>query len=243
MSTVPGIHGATPWWRRPVGRRPLLVVSLITLLVWSLTVGGAIWWVRAYVEAHLQVRDQTLMVHLPTGMKTNVDLRSKVHTRLEADPLLAVPINQTMKIRLPDKLNAHSVINTVVPVDTQFHYQADIPVDTVVSMNVPVVSWLPAMAIKLPIKVTIPLDMTVPVRTEIPLALDVRASAQASQSLSLPVHTTMHLRVPLRANIDAEVLSRTQSRLLGPVDPFALHIENARLTLPMSDMSWVKRAP
>ena len=243
MSTVPAVPVLTPWWRRPVGRRPLLVVSLITLLVWGCTVGAAIWWVRGSVEAHMQVRNQTVMVRLPTGMKTNVDLRSGVHTRLEADPLLAVPINQTMKIHLPDKLNAHSVINTVVPVDTVFNYKADIPVDTVVSMNVPVVSWLPAMAIKLPIKVTIPLDMTVPVRAEIPLALDVRASALASQSLTLPVHTTMHLRVPLRANIDAEVLSRTQSRLLGPVDPFALRIDNARLTMPMSDMSWVKRAP
>lgn len=230
------------WWRRPVGHRALVVVSVITLLVWLLVIVGATWWVRANVQARVQLRHQSLMMRLPQGMESNVDVRSRVMTRLKADPLLAVPVHQTLTVRLPDTLEARTVVRTVVPVQTQFRYQTEIPVDTVVSMDVPVVSWLPAMAIKLPIRVTVPVDITVPISAQLPLALDLHAKGHVTEPLKVPMHTTLRMKVPLRAEIEAEVLSRTHSRLLGPMEPFPIQIEQALLVLPLGNLSWVRQA-
>lgn len=238
--STPLVRGG--WWRRPVGLRALVVVSVITLLAWLLFIVGATWWVRANVQARVQLRDQSLLMRLPQGMETNVDVRSRVMTRLQADPMLAVPVHQTMRVRLPDTLEARTVVRTVVPVQTQFQYKTEIPVDTLVSMDVPVVSWLPAMAIQLPIRVTVPVDITVPISVQLPLALDLRAKGHVTEPLKVPMHTTMRMRVPLRADIEAEVLSRTHSRLLGPMEPFPIQIDQALLTLPLGNLSWIRQA-
>lgn len=230
-----------PWWRRPVGWRALLAVSLATLLGWLLFMVVATLWVRAHVQARVQLRDQALMMRLPQGMESYVDVRSKVMTRLHADPWLNVPIHQTLSVRLPEVLEAHTLVRTVVPVQTVFQYKTEIPVDTVVDMKVPVVSWLPAMAIKLPIRVAVPVDMTVPISAQLPLVLDVRAKGRVTEPLNVPMRTTLRMKVPLRADMQAEVLSRTHSRLLGPMEPFPIQLDQALLTLPLGSMNWVRQ--
>ncbi|MFZ5526905.1 MAG: hypothetical protein ACOZE7_09650 [Pseudomonadota bacterium] len=241
MSNAPSTLSAPPMprgWHRPVTRRALLLVSLLTALLWlALVVAGFLHVRREWVTV-LEMRQQPVQLRLPSGMAASAEVAEPVFTRLESTQHLKLPLNQEMRVQVQNNLKAHAVVDTVVPVHTVVNFEGDIPVDTTVNAEVPVVSWWPSFTVTIPVKVVVPVKVSVPVSAQVPLALALDVAGELSGPLRVPVKTVIDTQVALRANVRAQVSSRTDFSLLAPVEPFAVDIRHARLQLPMADFGW-----
>lgn len=230
-------------WRRPVTRRMLLLVSLLTALLWlALVVAGFLYVRREWVSV-LEMRDQPAQLRLPQGLAAQAEVTMPVHTRLESVQRLQLPLNQVVRVQVQNNLKAHAVVDTVVPVNTVVHFEGDIPVDTTVVSEVPVVSWWPSFPVTIPVKVVVPVKVAVPVSVQIPLALAIDVAGELSGPLRVPVKTVLDTRVSLSAHVRAHVSSRTDFSLLSPVAPFGVDISHARLQVPMTDFGWTVVSP
>lgn len=241
MSNAPSTLSAAPaprGWHRPVTRRALLLVSLLTALLWlALVVVGFLHVRREWVTV-LEMRQQPVQLRLPSGLAASAEVAEPVSTRLEATQHLKLPLNQEVRVQVQNNLKAHAVVDTVVPVHTVVNFEGDIPVDTTVNAEVPVVSWWPSFTVTIPVKVVVPVKVSVPVSAQVPLALALDVAGELSGPLRVPVKTVIDTQVALRANVRAHVSSRTDFSLLAPVEPFAVDIRHARLQLPMADFGW-----
>lgn len=225
-------------WHRPVGWVPLLVVSLLVLLLWLALMAASVWWLRGHWQALATLRHLPLVLNLPQGIVGQADVHSRLVTRLDMNPAVALPINQVVSVQLLDTLQARTTVRTEVPVSTQVDFQADIPVVTEVEAEVPVVSWLPSMAVKLPVQFTVPIKVSVPVRATLPLALDLAVSAQVPEPLAVPLKTVIHTRVPLHARLEATVTRQTEFRLDQAILSMPMVIERTPMRVPFKDVSW-----
>jgi hypothetical protein len=225
-------------WHRPVTRRMLLLVSLLTALLWLALVAAGFLYVRREWVSVLDMRDQPARLRLPEGLAAQAEVSMPVHTRVESVQRLQLPLNQVVRVQVQNNLKAHAVVDTVVPVNTVVHFEGDIPVDTTVVSEVPVVSWWPSFPVAIPVKVVVPVKVAVPVSVRIPLALAIDVAGELSGPLRVPVKTVLATEVALGANVRAHVSSRTDFSLLSPVEPFGVDISHARLQVPMTDFGW-----
>lgn len=225
-------------WHRPVRRRHVALVMAGVALTWTAAVASAAWFTREHWQSAVTLRDQTITLRLPTGMPARAEVRTPLHTRLDTQSTVAVPIDQMVRVQLMNKLGAQAVINTTVPVDTSVLFNQDIPVETSIEMKVPVVSWLPAMNVVVPVRFSVPVRMSVPIHVQVPLALDVHVAGQVSEAMAVPIRTTMHLAVPIHAKLQAEILNRADFNLVGLQQPFDLSIAHAQVQLPLRDIDW-----
>ncbi|HIV72037.1 MAG TPA: hypothetical protein H9903_13975 [Candidatus Aquabacterium excrementipullorum] len=225
-------------WNRPVTRRALLLVSLLTALLWLALVVAGFFYVRREWVTVLEMRDQPVQLRLPEGLAARAEVAEPVLTHLESTQRLRLPLNQEVRVQVQNNLKAHTVIDTVVPVHTVVNFEGDIPVDTTVSAEVPVVSWWPSFPVTIPVKVVVPVKVAVPVSAQIPLALALDVSGELAGPLRVPIKTVLDTQVVLRANVRAQVSSSTDFSLLSPVEPFGVDIRHARFQLPMSDFGW-----
>jgi len=225
-------------WHRPVRRRHVVLVMGGVALVWIAAVASTAWFTRAHWQTSVTLRDQNITLRLPTGMPARAEVSTPLHTRLDTHATVAVPIDQMVRVQLMNKLGAQAVINTTVPVDTTVEFHQDVPVETSIEMKVPVVSWLPAMNVVVPVKFSVPVPMTVPIPTPVPLALDVHVAGQVSEAMAVPIHTTMRLKVPIHARLQAEILNRAEFNLVGLQQPFNLSIAHAQVQMPLRDIDW-----
>ncbi|RZI81426.1 MAG: hypothetical protein EOP38_19385 [Rubrivivax sp.] len=231
-------------WHRPVRRRHVLTVMLATALIWTALVATAVWHVRQRWQAELDLQHQPLTLSLPTGMPARAEVRTPIYTRLDFLAKVAVPIDQVVGVQLMNQLSAQAVVNTSMPIDTSITFEQDIPVATEVQMKVPLVSWLPAMDVTVPVQFSVPVRMTVPLHFQLPLAMDVHVAGQVSGALKVPLRATMNLSVPVHAKLRADVLNRAEFQLVGLQKPFELRIDQAQVRVPLRDLDWLAtRAP
>ena len=225
-------------WRRPVRQRHVVMVMGGTTLVWSAAVGIMAWQVLTHWQSLVSLRHQPVTLRLPTGMPGRAEITTPLFTRLDLKSRVAVPIDQVVSVQLMNKLNARTVIKAEVPVETSVTFDEDIPVSTEVEMKIPVVSWLPAMNVRVPVMFKVPVHLKVPINVRIPLALDVKVSGDVSQPLKVPVRTTLQLTVPVHAKLEAQVLNRADFNLVGLQAPFELRVEQAQVRVPLRDIGW-----
>lgn len=229
-----GLH----FWHRPVRRRHVVVVMSLVVLAWLTLLGLALGYVLGHWQAEVLLRHQGLSLRLPEGMTSRAQVLSPLATRIDTQSSLAVPVDQMVKVSVVTPLAAHARLKTTVPVDTSVHVDQDIPVETRVKVQVPLVSWLPSMTIMVPLRLTIPVHMVVPVHLQFPLALDVKVSGSLLDPLSIPIRTTMHVKMPVKSDLAGEVMSQTDFRLQGLQAPFDLTLERAQLKVPLSHIKW-----
>lgn len=219
-----------------VRRHHVVLVFLGVVLLWAALAGsGALVLYRGWVSS-MAVHDQPVRLFLPDQLTASAEIASRLHSRLQAAPRVVLPIDQAVKVDLGQELSARATVRTVVPVETDVRFRQAIPVSTEVSAEVPVVSWLPAMSVKLPVRVEVPVDVTVPVRLSLPLALDLQARGRLAGPLSVPVRTKLDMRIPISAEVEGEVTSRADFRLLAPVPAMDLRLLETRIGLPLSDL-------
>lgn len=227
-------------WHRPVRRRHVVLVLVGAAVLWLAAMLAAAWHLREHWQSVVTLRHQTVTLRLPTGMPARAEVHTPLFTRLDLQSKVAAPIDQEVSVQLMNTLNARAVINTTVPVETTVDFQQDIPVSTEVEMKIPVVSWLPAMNVKVPVAFSVPVHMVVPVKVRVPVALDVKVRGQVSEALKVPVRTTVHVTVPVRAKLRADVLNLADFNLVGLQQPFELRIEQAEVHTPLRTIDWCR---
>jgi hypothetical protein len=228
-------------WHRPVGWRALIVVSLLILAGWLVLMTGLVWWLRGHWEALAVIRNIPVSLSLPSGMKASAEVHSVLHTRLDMTQSLAVPVDQLMQVQVMDRLNARAQVHTVVPVSTTVAFAADIPVSTQVQAEVPVVSWLPAMTVNVPVRFVVPVKVSVPVKVDVPLNLDMQVRADVPDALQVPLKATFMARIPIHADIRSQLTRQADFTLAHGIHAMPLMIESASLNLPFTAVKWELR--
>lgn len=235
-------QGAAPvpqGWHRPVRPWTLVWVSLATLALWALAMVWLVWTLRAQWEARVVLHDQAIGLSLPQGLQAHADVLTRVATQVNEVQTVQVPLKQTLQVRLPDVLRSQARVHTTVPVDTAFHYEALVPVETELVAEVPVVGWLPPFKVRLPLRTEVPVKLSVPIRADVPLVLDVTGEGRIAGPLSVPLDTVLRLRVPVRASLEAEVVNRMAFTLLEASPVIPLRLDGSIVRLPLRDVSWV----
>jgi hypothetical protein len=225
-------------WHRPVGWRTLWLVFAIVLTAWLALMAAGLWWLHEQWQGQAELRNLKLGVGLPAGIQAHADLASTLHTRLDMDRQINFPVDQTMQVTVQGPLQARTTIKAEIPVSTTVAFEADVPVSTEVQAEVPVVSWLPAMTVTLPVKVSVPFKMAVPVRLSFPVDLDLQVRAELPQALQVPVRTRIRARVPLHADLRAVVTRRAEFQLDEGIADVPMLIERTRVQMPFKDVSW-----
>lgn len=224
-----------PWgWNRPIKPVALIVVGGAVLLIWLVLMSISVWYFYEHWEARLTLLKQPVQLRLPEGMVAMAEVSSPLQTRIDMRPVVRIPIKQTMSVQMPDHLNAMAHIKTTLPVDTSVTVEQLVPVKTTLNMQVALRSWLPSMAVSVPVTLNVPLKMTVPVKTDVPVDLDVAISGELPPSLHIPIDTVFTVQPHVKGVVTAHMSSQTAFSLLSPIEPFPLTIDRASLSVPFN---------
>ena len=227
-------------WHQTVGWRTLLGVSTLILLLWAGLMSVSVWWLRENWQALATLRHVPLALSLPRGIQAQAQIESTVHVRLDMERRIQLPIDQDVHVTMQGPLQAQTQVSADVPVSTAVAFEAEVPVDTQVQAEIPVLSWLPAMTVNVPVHVTLPLKMVVPVKVNIPLRLNLVVSAEVPERLAVPVHALIHAKVPLHADLRAVVTRQADFSLDQAIAGVPMWIEQTQIKLPFKDVSWVR---
>lgn len=235
-------HGGAPrGWHRPVRPVALLLVGGAVLLLWLALMLAATWYVHARWDALIDLREQPVRLRLPAGLNALAEVQGPLRTRLDIAPHVRVPLRQTLSAEVSDSLEAQVRLHTVVPVATRVRVEQTVPVRTSLQLSVPVLSWLPRFEVTVPLTVAVPIRLDVPVRLDVPLDLDAHVSGALRAPLQVPLDVVLDLRPEVHADLAVAVSRQMAFRLLGPMAPMPLRIEQARLRLPFSQPSLRQR--
>lgn len=229
-------------WNRPVKPGALVLVGGSVLVLWLLAMAASIWYFYAHWEARLTMHDQAVRLRLPEGMQALAEVSSPLHSRLDMQPLVQVPIRQTMPAQIVDQLQAQVKLHTTIPVDTSVTVAQMVQVKTTLNLSVSVFSWLPRVPVTLPVTLDLPLNMVVPLKADIPVDLDLAVSGNLPSVLHIPIDATFAVRPRIKGAIEARMVSQTAFSLL-PLAPFPLVIEHANLRVPFDLTLLKQRAP
>lgn len=228
--------------RRRVRHRDMLAVLAITLLMWLVVVAAGAAYLRDRYDATLTLHDQAVHLSLPPDMPARAQALTPLSTHLDWSPTVAVPINQTVRVNLPDTLSARAVVNSSTPIDTTVDFAGSIPVTIQLDMLLPVRSWLPRVHVKTPVSLVVPVKLTVPIHAQVPLNLDTLITAQINQPLNVPLRTTFKVRVPIHTDAQALAINETDFTLRSPVEALSVKVQRADLRVPLKAIEWSKRA-
>jgi len=219
-------------------RRQLWWALALTALLWFGALGAALWWTLSHGVVSGKLRDQAVRLRLPAGMQVHAQVLSPVHADVKMQQDLRVPIDQTVAVALPQALRAHAQVTASLPIDTVIRVRHDVPVSATVQARVPVVRWLPALKVDIPVQFVVPLDMAVPVRLSLPVQLNVDVQGRVPQVLHVPIKTVLALQVPFNERLRIDVMRRTEFQWLGRPAPIDLRILQLPVGLALSDVAW-----
>jgi hypothetical protein len=242
-SIAPPTVRAVRGWNRPVRPVALIVVGSSLLLIWLVLMTASVWYFYEHWEARLTLNNQRVALRLPAGMPAMAEVTSPLRSRIDLQPLVHVPIHQTVSARFDDQLQARAQLHTVLLIDTSVTLDQLIPVHTTLTLDVPLRSWLPRINVTLPVTLNLPVHMVVPVKAQVPVDLDVLVSGKLPEKLDIPIHAMFDLRPQVRGDIEARMLTQTEFRLVSPVAPFDLSIEHAHLRVPFNLTVFKRRLP
>lgn len=223
--------------QHPVQRRHMWLMLGLTLLVW---IGAAIWAARQVVQqgvATIALSTLPLSLSLPAGLKAHADIASDVHSHLNVRAQVVVPIDQTMHVGLAQTIVTQVALETEVPITTSVRFKGDIPVDTLVALDVPVVSWLPRFQVVVPVKVVVPVDITVPVNTRVPLHLNMPVEARLVSAPPLPIKARLPVEVRVESPVVGRVVNRAGFTVVGPMSALPVGLRAVDIKVPLERLA------
>ena len=224
-----------PWgWNRPIRPLALIVVGGAVLVIWLVSMAASVWYFYEHWEARLTLINQPVRLRLPAGMLAKAEVSSPLKTRIDMRPLVRIPIKQTMSVQMPDELHAMAHVKTTLPVDTSVSVEQLVPVTTTLHMQIALRSWLPSMAVSVPVTINVPIKLTVPVKAEVPVDMDVAIRGKLPPTLNIPIDTVFSVQPHVQGVVSAHMSSQTTFSLLSPVEPFPLTLERASLSVPFN---------
>lgn len=227
-------------WHRPVRPVALVLVGGTVLLVWLTLMMASVWYFYAHWEARMTMRNQAVRLRLPEGMQAVAAVHSPLRSRIDMQPLVRVPIHQVMPARISDQLQARVQLRSAIPIDTSVTVDHLVQVKTTVDLSVSVFSWLPRVPVSLPVTVDLPVRMVVPIKKDIPIDLDLTVSGNLPPQLNIPIDAMFAVRPRIKGDIEARMVSETAFKLVTPLTPFPLTIEQANLRVPF-DLTFLRQ--
>lgn len=221
-------------WNRPVRPVALLTVGAAVLLAWLVIMGVSVWYFYAHWEARLTLHNQDVTLRLPAGMPAMAEINSPLKTRIALSPLIHVPLKQMLVAQLSDQIQAKVKLKTVLPIDTTVNVDQVVSVTTTLSMLVPLRSWLPKINVTLPLTVNVPVHLVVPIKLDLPVDLDLLVGGDLPPTLNVPVDATFDVRPEVKGLIEARIQTLTEFKLISPVEPIPVRIEQAHLRVPFN---------
>jgi hypothetical protein len=209
----------------------------VVALAWLAGVAAAVWWGWQHWHSQAHVRNQPLSLSVPDQLMALAEVPTTVHTRLKATPVVDVPLDQIVVVKMPAQVSGSTRLDVSIPIDTVVQVAAEVPVSTQVRAEVPVVSWLPSLTVSLPIAVTVPVKLSVPFKRDVRVALDLSAQADMPQAMRLPVKTHFPLAVPLDQPLQTQVIGQTQFALRSGGEAIDVTLAEAWLNMPLKNLS------
>jgi hypothetical protein len=231
----------TPWRLRQVSRRQLWVVLAGAMALWGVLLGAGALWAYQYMEGVAEFHDQRLTLHLPDLMHASADLNSTIHTRLDTELTLRVPIDQTLVVELPHQIQGQSQLNVDVPIDTEIAHQFVVDIQTDIDTQVSVAAWLPDVSVKFPLRLSVPVSLRVPVKTRVPLSLNLQAQARLPASVRVPVKTAVDILLPVHQPLQIEATSRAHFSLHATDRGMPVELTQTQLHLPLTQLQLLPR--
>lgn len=228
-------------WHRPVRPVALVLVGGGLLLVWVALVAWAIWYVYGHWESRVHLQQQPLLLRLPAGTQALTEIQTPVATRLQASPVVRVPLHQTVQAEVSDQFVATVKLNATVPIDTAVQVSHEVPVSTVLQAKIDLGRFLPTLDVSLPVSLVVPVNLTVPVKTQVPLNTSLVVSGLFKQPVKLPLNDTLVLHPRIDQPIHARVTRQALFALDGEHAPMPVSLVDARLRVPF-DLTVVQRA-
>lgn len=210
----------------------------LTALLWLALIAFALWWLLSHGLLSTALREQAVRLRLPEGLQAQAQVLSPVHADVKVLQHLRVPIAQTVSVSLPQALQAQAQVQTSLPIDTVIRVRQDVPVSATVHARVPVVRWLPAMAVEVPLAFVVPVDLAVPVRVTVPLNLAMDVQVQVPHALPVPIRTALDLRLPVNERLRVDVLRHAGFQWVGQPAPLKLGIAQLPIGQALSAVSW-----
>lgn len=230
---------------------PRRVIGLSLMVVLTCLLGGGLGvliYLRLVVD--LDVSQQRILLRLPDGLRALADISDPVPVRMDGMVTATVPIDQTFQLPLSGRHVAQVAFNTDIPLKTSVTYKGSIPVrafadlrgSTALVVDSRFVPKFELMA-RVPLNFDLPVTLTVPIDTRIALAYRGPLSFTLNQSLAVPIRTVVHARFPLHREAQAPVLARVGMQVHAPTAAIPLVIEQATLSLPLSQLSLQRSTP
>ncbi len=224
-------------WARPVTRRQAVVAVSLLILVWLIASLVVSWWAWAHWDSQVHLKQQPIGLSLPDQMPAAADVSTSIRSHVRAQPKVLVPINQTVAVRVPDRLSATSQVILDVPIDTVVSQEVAVPVQTVVKAEVPLLAWLPKFTVTVPISVTVPVKVSVPFKRQVRVVLPIRAEADLPDVLQVPLRAQLPITVPIDQPMQALVTRRTSFALRSGGEAFDVTLADAVLRMPLQRLT------
>ena len=232
------------WWRRPVGLKALLWVSLGLGLTWALGMALAIWAFYRHWQVQVQVKDQPIALSLPKGVTALARVNEPVALPLHLRPRLPLHLDQEVAARIDQAFTARLRLETTLPVHAEVRVSQTVPVQTTLHLKVAVRSWLPEVALDLPVRLNLPIEWALPVNVQVPVKFDTLVSGQLRQDLRVPLQADWVLRPQVDTTVRARLLGETAFTLEDGLSAMPMRIHHAELSLPFDlGLMTAKRAP
>lgn len=231
------------WLQRRVRRRDMVAVLALALLLWLGLVGSGVALLRSRFDATLALREQAVRLSLPPSMPARAQALTPLRTHLDWTPTVSVPVDQIVRVSLPDTLTAHTMVDSSAPIRTTIDFNGRIPVTIDLDMNLPVRWWLPRVHVKTPVSLMVPVQLSVPIDAQIPLPLDTNVIARIRAPLDVPLRTTLMARVPIHDDAQALAINQTDFTLHSPIDTLDVTVQRADVRLPLRSIEWSRAEP
>lgn len=199
---------------------------------WLALMLGAAWFVYTQLDARMALREQAVGLRLPPGLRATAEVSHPLRSDVSLKPSITVHVKQRLHARVDDTLLTRATLEANLPVRTVVKVDQVVPVRTVLRMQVPVVSWLPAFDVDLPITLNLPVQAEVPLHADVPVRLEALVSGQLTGPVEAPVDQVFRLRPEVRGAIEAEVQGKMDFVVHDAIPPLLMTLEQANLLVP-----------
>lgn len=232
-----------PWLQQRVRWRHVCAVFGLIVALWlgALMAGAAYVWQQH--QLRIALHHTAAVLSLPHGLRASAQTTTPIQTRIDWMPTLIVPIDQPVRVALPDTLHTQARLDARVPIHTRVTFSGSVPVALDLALDVPVHRWLPTAHVRLPLSLNVPVHIDVPLDTDVPLHLDTRVAARLDAPLTLPLRTQLKVRVPLHHALEGHATQQTDFALHTPIDALGLTIDRADLSVPLRAVRLHKQPP
>lgn len=230
-----------PWRLRLVSHRQMRTALTGATLLWLTGLAAAAWWAYHHTEGVAEFRQQQLRLRLPDLMHASADINSSLHTRMDTDLVLRVPIDQTLLVELPQLIKGESRLDVEVPVNTDISHQFEVHVKTDIDTRVSVAAWLPDLRVRFPLVLSVPVALHVPVRAQVPLSLALQAQAHMPASVRVPVKTAIDINLPIHQALETAATSRAHFALHALDQGLPVELVYTQLRMPLSNLQLLPR--